>query len=358
MKTWQLLSHDSSAIKPFKIREIVIDTIRSHFKSEGFLEVETPLLCENPGTEPYLEVFKTTLKAQNYQDRPGFLVTSPELFMKKLLAAGVGSCFQICKSFRNEEGISAFHNHEFTILEWYRVNADYTHVMNDCENVLLSILRAVTGTAEATVLTYQGKEYDLSLGWERISVAEAFEKFAGIDVDTLLSTEKLLKVGAEKGYAVLESTGWEEIYNQIFLNEIEPKLGVTKPTIIYDYPASQAALSKRKDADPRFAERFEFYLAGLELGNAFSELTDHDEQRARMQEDLELRKKLGKYAYNLDEDFFTALKMGLPPTGGIAVGVDRLVMLFADVPTVRDTLFFPIHEVFDFSTETEKKEIQ
>lgn len=358
MKTWQSLSHNPSALRPFKVREIVIDTIRSHFKSEGFLEVETPLLCENPGTEPYLEVFKTTLKAQNFTDRPGFLVTSPELFMKKLLAAGVGSCFQICKSFRNEEGISAFHNHEFTILEWYRVDADYTDVMQDCEQVLLSILRAVTGDATATILHYQGKEYDLSMGWERISVAEAFEQFAGIDTDTLLSKDKLLKAGAEKGYAVLKDTEWEEIYNQIFLNEIEPNVGVTKPTILYDYPASQAALSKRKENDPRFAERFEFYLAGLELGNAFSELTDHDEQRARMQEDLEIRKKLGKYEYNLDEDFFTALKMGLPQTGGIAVGVDRLVMLFADVPTVRDTLFFPIHEVFDFSTETEKNKNQ
>lgn len=353
MKTWQSLPHSKNGVKPFKVREQVIDTIRSHFKQQDFLEVETPLLCENPGTEPYLEVFKTTLKAQNHSDRSGFLVTSPELFMKKLLAAGVGSCFQICKSFRNDEGVSAFHNHEFTILEWYRVDADYTHVMRDCEELLLAILRNVTGDVAATTLTYQGKEYDLSKDWERISVAEAFEKYADVSIDEMLSEEKLLEIGARKGYAITETTDWEEIYNQIFLNEIEPYLGQTKPTIVYDYPASQAALSKRKKEDPRFAERFEFYLAGLELGNAFSELTDHDEQRARMEEDLELRKKLDKYEYNLDEDFFTALKMGLPETGGIAVGVDRLVMLFADVASVRETLFFPINEVFDFSTDPE-----
>jgi len=356
MKTWQKLAASNAAIRPFKIRETVLDTIRSFFKKEGFLEVETPLLCENPGTEPYLEVFKTTLKAQNFSDRPGFLVTSPELFMKKLLAAGVGSCFQICKSFRNEEGVSAFHNHEFTILEWYHVDADYTDVMTDCENLLLRILRTVSGDETAIILTYQGKEYDLSPGWERISVAEAFKKYANVDIDELLTEESLLKIGQEKGYSVTETTDWEEIYNQIFLNEIEPNLGKAKPTIIYEYPASQAALSKRKESDPRFAERFEFYIGGLELGNAFSELTDSDEQRARMQEDLEMRKKMGKYSYTLDEDFFTALKMGLPRTGGIAVGVDRLVMLFADVASVRETLFFPINEVFDFSvTESDKK---
>lgn len=349
MKSWQLLSNNSALLRPFKVREIVIDTIRSYFKSEDFLEVETPLLCENPGTEPYLEVFKTTLKTQEHKDKPAFLVTSPELFMKKLIAAGVGSCFQICKSFRNQEGISAFHNHEFTILEWYRVHANYMDVMDDCEKLLLAILRAVTGDAGATTLHYQGKEYDLSLGWERISVADAFKKYAGIEVDVLLSEARLLQTAAEKGYVVLPNTSWEEVYNQIFLNEIEPYLGASKPTILYDYPASQAALSKRKESDPRFAERFECYLAGLELGNAFSELTDYQEQRSRMDADLKVRKELGKYEYSLDEDFFTALKMGLPETGGIAVGVDRLVMLFANVATVRETLFFPIDDVFDFS---------
>ena len=348
MKTWEKLRTEPQLVAGFRVRAQVIDAIRTFFKDRSFLEVETPLLVENPGTEPYLEVFKTTLKTQNHPDKPAYLVTSPELFMKKLLAVGIGNCFQIAKSFRNEEGLSAFHNHEFTILEWYRTQADYTDSMKDSEELLLFILRIVTGDPKATILMYQGKEYDLSLGWEKISVADAFQKYAQISVDVLLNEELLLEAAKDKGYLVTATTSWEEIYNQVFLNEIEPQLGVQKPTIVYDYPVSQAALSKPKQSDPRFAERFEFYLAGLELGNAFSELRDPKEQRARMTDDLKLRKKLGKYEYQLDEDFFKALEIGLPETGGIAVGVDRLVMLFADLPTVQSALFFPIHDVFSF----------
>ena len=348
MKNWEHIHLNPQLLKTFTVRAQVIDAIRTFFKERSFLEVETPLLVENPGTEPYLEVFKTTLKTQKYDDKAAFLVTSPELFMKKLLAAGIGNCFQIAKSFRNEEGRSAFHNHEFTILEWYRTEADYTDIMDDSEELLLFILKTVTKNPQATVLPFQGKEYDLSGPWERISVAEAFQKYAAISVETLLDEVELLKKAKSKGYAVTATTTWEEIYNQIFLNEIEPNLGSKKPTIIYDYPISQAALSKPKKSDPRFAERFEFYLAGSELGNAFSELTDPQVQRARMVEDLKLRKELAKYEFQLDEDFFKALEMGLPETGGIAVGVDRLVMLFADVPNVKSTLFFPIDEVFSF----------
>ncbi len=346
MKKWLEISRDASHLLPFILRAQVIDAIRTFFKADGFLEVETPLLVENPGTEPYLEVFKTTLKAQDHTDVSGFLVTSPELYMKKLLAAGVGDIFQIAKSFRNGEGISRFHNHEFTILEWYRTNADYTNIMHDCEQLLLTILRTVKNDPSATTLPYLGTTYDLSAPWERISVAEAFAQYAGISTDTLLDEAELKEVAAAKGYEVLPTATWEEVYNQLFLNEIEPHLGKVKPTIIFDYPASQAALSKRKEADPRFAERFEFYIGGLEMGNAFSELTDAIEQKRRMTEDLQLRKALGKYEYDLDADFFTALEMGLPPTGGIAVGIDRLVMLFANAASLKDVVFFPTSDIF------------
>jgi elongation factor P--(R)-beta-lysine ligase len=351
MKNWEKIKHNQQALKPFLVREQVVDSIRRFFKQEGFREVETPLMVKHPGTEPYLEVFETELRLLGQQPERAFMLTSPEFAMKKLLAAGMGSIFQICKSFRNEEGLSSFHNPEFTILEWYRVNADYTDVMEDCEKLLLSILRSVTGSSSATKLEYQGEPYELSAPWERISVAEAFAKFAQVKPDELLERQALIEAAARKGLQVNADTSWEEAYHQIFLNEIEPHLGKTGPTIIYDYPASQAALSRRKKSDPRFAERFEFYLAGLELGNAFSELTDWQEQEERLQEDLMLRDKLGKTPYSLDSDFIEALKSGLPNTGGIAVGVDRLVMLFADTPAVRDTLLFPVDEVFGFSQD-------
>lgn len=349
MQNWKKLREDTSLLEPFLVREQVIDAIREFFKLEGFREVETPLLVQSPGTEPYLEVFESELITPEHENKKAYLLTSPELSMKKLLSAGMGSIFTICKSFRNGEGLSSFHNPEFSILEWYRVDADYTDVMQDCENMMLFILNKLGKNSDSkNVLTYQGVEYDLSTPWERISVSEAFEKFAQVSQEDMLNKDKIVSIAKQKGYQVDENTTWEEAYNQILLNEIEPFLGKSKPTILYDYPASQAALSKKKESDPRFAERFEFYLGGIELGNAFSELTDADEQEARMIEDLQLRKELGKVEYKMDTQFIDALRLGMPRTGGIAVGVDRLIMLFADVPSIKDTLLFPVEDVFDY----------
>jgi lysyl-tRNA synthetase class 2 len=218
-------------------------------------------------------------------------------------------------------------------------------VAKDFEELMEHIRKAVKPTSRESVLEYQGREYSLKAPWERISVAEAFIKYAGIDTETLLDGAKLKAKGNEKGYQVDEQTTWEECFNQIMANEIEPKLGVSGPTIIYDYPVAQAALAK-KAKDPRFAERWEVYLAGYELGNCFSELTDWREQEARCKADLLERKNLGKTEYPMDYDFIEGLKLGMPETGGIAVGVDRLVALFADKPSIADTLFFPVGELF------------
>ncbi len=344
------------------VREKVIDAIRSYFKGEGFHEVEVPLLLPTPSTEPFLEVFKTQLVDDHGNKWDGFLPSSPEFALKKLLSAGSGSIFTITKSFRNGEGRSSRHNPEFTILEWYHTPGDYMMVAKDFEELMIRInqitrkLREsdnqktqrvrLLENSESLILRYQGKGYSLKAPWERISVAEAFAKYAGIDTETMLDDAKLKAKGKEKGYSVNESTTWEEIWNQIIANEIEPKLGVAGPTIMYDFPVSQAALAK-KAKDPRFAERWEVYLAGYELGNCFSELTDWREQEARCKADLAERKKLGKTEYPMDVDFIEALKLGMPETGGIAVGVDRLVALFADTPSIADTLFFPVEELFD-----------
>ena len=211
--------------------------------------------------------------------------------------------FQICKSFRNGEGGSSRHNPEFTILEWYRIEADYTDIMRDCENLFRFIQQQVQPDSPR-FLKFRGKEYDLSQNWERLSVAEAFQKFAQISTDVLLDETLLKRAAQEKGYQISPETTWEEVYNQIFLNEIEQHLGKDRPTILYDYPASQAALSRKKASDPRFAERFEFYLDGLELGNAFSELTDWQEQLKRLQEDREEKIRIGRIVFDVDMDFF------------------------------------------------------
>ncbi len=357
MQNWQKIREEvvsnqhnnSTLLSKLLLREKVVDAIRNFFKHEGFLEVETPLLVKSPGTEPYLEIFESTLTTPSFADKKAYLLTSPELNMKKLLSAGVGSIFQVCKSFRNGEGLSSFHNPEFTILEWYRVNANYLDIMQDLERLFLFVLNELELNEDGkNTLYYQGVKYDLTAPWERISVSDAFLKYARVTQEEMLSKDKLLKIARTKGYAVNQKTTWEQVYNQILLNEIEPFLGKDKPTILYDYPASQAALSKKKTDDPRFAERFEAYIGGIELGNAFSELTDANEQEERMFADLKLRKKLGKVEYQMDKEFIKALNLGMPTTGGIAVGVDRMVMLFANAKSIKETLFFPVEDIFDY----------
>lgn len=360
MKTFQKLKQNPELWERYWVREKVIDAIRAYFKGQGFHEAEVPLLLPAPSTEPFLEVFETELKDDQGNKWQGFLPSSPEFALKKLLSAGSGSVFTITKSFRNGEGRSSRHNPEFTILEWYRTPGNYMDVARDFEELMRYISLSVrespgrrsqyaSGSLPEGLgqkLSYQGLEYDLGSPWERISVSEAFEKYAGIDVETMLDEKKLKAAGKKKGYQIGEETTWEEIWNQIIANEIEPKLGLTGPTILYDYPIAQAALAKPA-SDPRFAERFEVFMAGLELGNCFSELTDWREQEARCLADLAERKALGRTEFPMDTDFIEALKMGMPETGGIAVGVDRLVALFADTPDIADTLFFPVAEMFD-----------
>jgi len=353
MKTWQKLRRQPQLWNRYFIREKVITAIRTFFRGQGFHEVETPLLTGSLPPESYLDVFETTLLDRRRTPRRAFLPTSPEPFLKKLLVAGIGNCFTITKSFRNTEGESQTHNPEFTILEWYRVGADYRDIMRDCEELVLFIHTFLVRSKHQTVvasthtLTYQGRAVDLSAPWERITVADAFNTYAGIPEEVLLDETRLLAAAKRKGYRVAPDDTWEEMFHQLFLNEIEPKLGRGKPTILYDYPASLAALSKKKERDARFAERFEFYIEGLELGDAYSELTDWKEQLARFTREEKEQKRLGKTVHPIDMDFIKALKVGMPEAGGIAVGVDRLVMLFANVCDIADTLFFPAKDLWN-----------
>ncbi|KKQ92642.1 MAG: tRNA synthetase class II (D K and N) [Candidatus Woesebacteria bacterium GW2011_GWA2_40_7] len=340
IKTWQRIKNDPKLLKTYFIRERVIQTIRDFFKKGGFHEVFTPIMVPVPSIEPNLEVFETQLRTSQGLKKRAFLISSPEYAHKRLLAAGVGSLFEITRSFRNEEEVSRLHSPEFTILEWYRVNADYKDTMKDFEQLFLEIIGH-------TEMLYQGQEYDLSLPWPRITVAEAFQRYSSIDTEILLDEKKLIEVGKERGYKVESSTTWEQMFYQIFLNEIETKIRDShKPTFIYDYPLAQASLSRPKKEDLGFAERFEVFLAGVELGNCFSELTDAEAQHKRFEADKTLRQAQGKLDFPIDEDFVEALRSGMPMSSGIAVGVDRLVMLAADVPSVSDTIFFPDNELF------------
>ncbi len=349
MSTWQILKKHPGNWQKFWLREQVLDGVRAYFKSVGFHEVETPELVYTPSTEPFLEVFETSLLIGEETPRRAFLISSPEYAMKKLVAAGSGSIFQICKSFRNGEGRSPRHNGEFSILEWYHVEATYLDVLTDFESMVKEIFHRVhpeTVTTHQYKLSYQGKNYNLSSPWEKITVAEAFRRFVGIDVETLLSETKLLEVGRQKGYQITSDTTWEQVFHQLLMNEIEPFLGMVVPTVLMDYPAVLCPLCQTTPDDERFAQRFEVYLAGLELGNAFGELTDPVKQKANCLADLAERRKLGKTEYPLDEEFIAALESGMPTTSGIAVGLDRVVMLFADAASLQEVMFFPHEEMF------------
>ncbi len=354
MKTWQKLRSTPGLWERYFVREKVLTAIRRFFLDRKFHEVETPYLTGSLPPESYLDVFETTLYDRFRHPRRAFLPTSPEPFLKKLLVAGIGNCFALPKSFRNTENMSLTHTPEFTILEWYRVGADYTDIMRDSQELVLFINAYLQRTRSSNTgagtrpheLTYQKKHVDLSAPWEKISVVEAFARYAHMDLTRALDLKKITPVAAKKGYRVRPTDTWEELFDQIFLNEVEPRLGRGKPTILYDYPIGLAALARQKKSDPRFAERFELYIEGLELGDAYSELTDWKEQLVRFKLESEERTRLGKVEHPIDMGFIEALKAGLPPCGGIAVGVDRLIMLFADSRDIAETLFFPAKEEF------------
>jgi lysyl-tRNA synthetase class 2 len=305
--------------------------------------VETPALQQSPGLEPHLMAFATELQEPGAGLRPIFLHTSPEFAMKKLLVAGVPRLFQLAHCFRNGER-GRVHHPEFTMLEWYRAGVGYRDLMADCE----ALLRAALAAAGAPHFTWQGKTADPARPWTYMGVAEAFERFCGIDLlatahDPLApSLEALAAAARPLGIAPHEGDAWEDLFFRIFLERIEPLLGIGAPAILYDYPISMAALARAKPEDARLAERFELYVGGLELANAFGELTDAAAQRRRFVADQ--AKKRARYgtAYPIDEDFLAALEHGMPESAGIALGLDRLVMLASGAERIEDVLWAPV----------------
>lgn len=344
MNTWRQLRKNPAQWEQYFVRERVIRAVRSFFDGRSFHEVETPILIKHPAAESYLDVFETTLLDRSRNKTTVYLSTSPELALKKLIVAGIGNCYSITKSFRNTESESRTHMPEFTILEWYRVGSRYETIMDDCEALMKTICQNLN---RSPILHYQGVSFDLNQKWERMSMKDAFERYAHINLDDFLTFDTAKTITKKRGYAISASTTWEELYNQIFLNEVEPHLGKAKPTIIYGFPSLMAALSKTNTDDTRYANRFEFYIGGLELGDCYEELTDWKEQQKRFEAELVEVKRLGKTSYTYDHDFIEALKAGMPETSGIAVGLDRLIMLFSNEPDIAATTFFPTKELFE-----------
>ena len=319
-------------------------SVRAWFLGEGFVEVETPALQVSPGLEPHLRAFATTLEAPDGGTSRLYLHTSPEFAMKKLLAAGEPRIFQMARVFRNGER-SATHHPEFTMLEWYRAGEGYGRLMADCE----ALVRAAAAAAGAERLIWRGLMADPQVPFERLSVSEAFRRHVGFDPLAFLpapgrfDVEGFAKAARGIGITIAADDDWDAIFFKIFLDRIEPKLGHPVPTLLTDYPIHMAALSRPRADAPHLAERFELYVAGLELANAFGELTDPAEQRRRFQADMDLKQRLYGLRYPIDEDFLAALA-DMPEASGIALGLDRLVMLATGAEHIDDVLWLPVAE--------------
>lgn len=331
-----------------RARGAIVTAVRRYFGSAGFVEVETPALQVSPGLEPHLKACAVTLRRPDDSPVPLYLHTSPEFAMKKLLAAGEERIFQLARVVRDGER-SPTHHPEFVMLEWYRAGGSVADLMADCE----ALLRAATDAAQAAGrgagrLLWQGRDADPAAPFERIAVAEAMRRHARIDIAPSLADpaqpdrDRLAQAASASGMRIAASDDWDAIFFKAFLERVEPHLGHPRPTFLTDYPIHMAALSRPKPGALHLADRFELYAAGLELANAFGELTDPAEQRRRFEIDMDVKQRFYGTRYPIDEDFLAALEHGLPESAGIALGLDRLVMLATGAADIEDVLWLPV----------------
>lgn len=336
-RSTEIVRMPRSRMNNIAARARALAAVRGFFAERGFLEVETPLLVPSPGLEIHLDAVAAG---------GGYLITSPEYQMKRLLAAGFERIYQVCKCFRgNEHG--PHHASEFTMIEWYRGYDELATIMRDTEELVCEVVTAVTGAPLARVHDAAGlRAIDVTPPWPRMSVREAMARFAGIEVQGDEPAAALAAKVHAAGVAVAADAAWDDAFFAGFLARVEPAIAaLDRPLVLHDWPAPLAALARRSDADPRVALRFEAYIGGLELANAFGELTDPVEQRARFLDDQRLRRERGQTVYPLDEKLLAALAEGLPPSAGIALGFDRLVMLATGAPQIADVLTFAAAEL-------------
>lgn len=313
---------ESGPFGPLQTRAGIVRALREWFAEEGFAEVETPALVASPGAEVHLNAFAVDGL---------YLRTSPEFAHKRLLAAGARRIFELARVWRKDES-GPLHSPEFTLAEWYRAEAPYTDVMDDC----LALCRAAARAGEG-VLVWKGVTADPFAAPERVTVAEAFELHAGIDLTaTLEDRDGLARACDSTGIRVGADDDWSDLFARVLVTKIEPQLGRGRLTLLYEYPLAEAALAQ-KAADGRFAERFELYACGVELANGYGELTDAAEQRRRFVAAMDERERRYGERYPLDEEFLAALEH-MPPASGCALGLDRLVTLAAHARTIADVL--------------------
>jgi lysyl-tRNA synthetase class 2 len=333
-----------AARRPYLLaRGRITAALRNWFAARSFLEVETAALQVSPGNETHLHAFASDLIGPGGESRPLYLRTSPEFACKKLLSAGEARIVDFARVFRNRER-GALHHPEFTMLDWYRANEPYETLMDDCAALLAEAARA----AGAKPFFYRGKAVDPFAVIERLTVADAFSRYAGIDLLETVRNGKgdraaLAAQTGKTGIAIADNDNWGDIFSRILVERVDPHLGIGRATILYEYPLPLAALAQAKPGSDKVAERFELYACGVELANAFGELRDPAEQRARFETAMAEKERLYGKRYPIDEDFLAALA-GMPPASGIALGFDRLVMLASGAQRVDQVIWTPVVE--------------
>lgn len=316
----------------FITRSKIIQSMRRYLDSRGYLEVETPTLHAIAGGA----AARPFITHHNALDMQLYMRIAIELHLKRLIVGGMEKVYEIGRVYRNE-GISTRHNPEFTMIELYEAYADYKDIMKLTEEMIAHIASEVLGT---TRINYQGKEIDLAPPWRRVSMVDAIKEVIGVDFSVQMSDEEAHRLAKEHKVPVEPMMTFGHIVNQFFETFVEETL--IQPTFITGHPVAISPLAKKNDLDPRFTDRFELFIVAREHANAFTELNDPIDQRERFEAQLVEREQGNDEAHEMDEDFVRALEYGMPPTGGLGIGIDRLVMLLTDAPSIRDVLLFPL----------------
>lgn len=315
----------------FRKRIAITAAMREWLTAQGYMEVETPMLHPIPGGA----TARPFITHHNTYDRDLYLRIAPELYLKRLIVGGFDRVFELNRNFRNE-GVDTRHNPEFTMLELYQAYQDYMGLMDETEEFIVYVIEKTLGT---TAFEYQGETIDAKRPWRRIKLFDAIREFAGIDLEATRDRDAAANLARSAHVEIRPEMGYGKIVDEVMSLKVQPQL--VQPTFLYDYPLEISPLAKKKRDNPALTERYQLFMGRLELCNAFSELNDPIDQRERFMAQLALREKGDDEAQRLDEDFLTALEVGMPPTAGLGVGVDRLAMLLTDSPSIRDVVLFP-----------------
>lgn len=321
-------------LKIAKIRQQTLENVRNFFALKNFLEVQTPTLVNLPGMEPNLDPLSVNIPINNKKNR-GYLITSPEYHMKRLLSSGFQKIWQLSSSFRGNEEKSPLHAVEFKMLEYYAAGMDYNKMADFTEE----LVKEMVLSKKKSLHTYQECKIEKEKPFEKITCKQAFKKYCNLNLDALYKNKSEF-IGSAKKYDLNPSQSTEDIFWIIFLQDIEPHLGKKRPTFLFDYPAEMAALSKIKENNRLYCERFELYISGIEIANAFTELTDPKEQLDRLEKEKRERVNSNKEVYEIDKEFIKALELGMPESSGVALGFDRLVMIAAQKESIHEVMFF------------------